>query len=178
MSERGSQVTGRQVVIIPHDAAAERQAAALAIRSASGARRLRDLLDSEEFYDPWLGRAFDAACQLSQVEDQERRLLAVAAAVDRPLICLEQLVEDQIGGPEGWATRIRAAGRRRRLMGVAAQLYALAAEGAPDQLEELVSIISADVQELAAELPPEAPPSPTTVIPRPTIGALRRATRR
>ncbi len=164
---------------IPHDAAAERQAAGLAIASSAAARRLRELLNPDEFYDPGLGRAFDAACQLLGVEDPERRLLAVAAAVDRPVSQLARLVADQLGAPERWAARIRSAGRRRRLMAVAAQLYAAAALDAPDQLLDLVGTLGADVQALIAELPPEpTPPATSTVVPLPTIGALRRAPRR
>ena len=160
--------------VIPQNTVAERQAVGFAIASAASARCLGVLLNADEFYDPALGRAFEAACQLDGLEDPERRLLAVAMAVDRPLSHVEQLVADHVGDVERWAGRVRVAGLRRRLMGVAAQVHADAANGDPEHLEDLTNALAADVQALLAECPCVPAPGPTTVVQLPTIGALRR----
>lgn len=137
-------------VPIPHDPEAEQQLVGLVTAELRHAKALGAWLEPDEFYRPAFGRAYDAACQLT-VTDLERRTAAVAIAADLPLARIEELVKDRTGSAEPYARRVRAAGRRRRLMGLAAELHSHAPGDDPDRLLEVVAKLEVEARALVEE---------------------------
>ena len=162
-------------VPIPYDPEAERQVVGFAIARPADALKLRTLVAPEDFYRPALGRAFHVACHLEHLADPDGRATAVAVAADLLAEEVAGLVEGRGASPSRWATRVRFAARRRRLMGLAAELHNSAAHAHAEHLVTLCADALAVARDVVEDEPAPQSYSETTGGPWPTIGALRRS---
>lgn len=138
-------------VQIPHDEEAEWLLVALATGHPADARAVKAEVAPDDFYRPALATALLAAFELETIQDEERRVAAVAQVSGLRRSELAQYVDDRVGPVRRWARKVRCAALRRRAMGLAAELYNGATDGSSDQLLALAHALIAELQAVAAE---------------------------
>lgn len=155
-------MTNARSVPIPTDDEAEQVAVGFALGDPGSAAAGAAVLTGADFYDPALGRIFDAAVQLDGVAGTDRRVLIVASATGVSPARLDRLCSGRpaIRDPSGlWARRVRASARRRRVMALAATLHSSAARGTAAELYGIVDELADEIGVLRRESVADAEPA-------------------
>jgi hypothetical protein len=159
---------------IPFDEYAESQIVGLVVASASDAGLAAGQVESDEFYRPAFGHAFDTAGQITAISEQWRRVNIVAEGTGLRAQELAALVDDACPPVGRWCRRVRIAARRRRIMALAADLYNTAATATREDLAEFASDLALEVELIQAEgsvtISPESGRRAGSV---PALGAFR-----
>lgn len=136
-SPLGGPVSTAKSPQVPQDPEAEEALVGAILSSTDAAILASGRIGPEELYNETLRRIWEVVAQLDAVRLERERVRLVASALDIREESLWHLVEDTPTLRDGdgrYASRIRTAARRRRLMAFAAHLYNGAADESPEQL--------------------------------------------
>ncbi|MGD0880103.1 MAG: hypothetical protein ABSB09_00855 [Acidimicrobiales bacterium] len=141
-------------VAIPWDKDAEEIVAAFVVGDMESALAASKVLDGTDFYDRRLGRIFSIAVQLTAISAEDDRVHAVAELADVDFEWLVSFTDNRPARRDrtgAYARSVREKARRRRVMGIAAQLYNGASRAETATLSQMAAAISQEVTALVTE---------------------------